>query len=229
MTLRPDLLRRSTLRDDVARYVREMIFAGAAHPGEVIRIAPLAEQLGVSMTPVREALLSLAQSGLIHQEINKAFRVNHISRRDIEDTYLVHEFTAGELTARAALDITADRVQRLNNIDEQINSLDASRQREAEDLNTEFHQEIYRCSDSTRLKWFEAQVDELVPRHFWSSLQGWFELNRTGHRPIILALEAHEPQMARLAMQTHLHAAGQLLLKHIDALAENSDASPTDD
>jgi DNA-binding GntR family transcriptional regulator len=227
MTTLPDLPARTSLREDVATHIREMIFAGLARPGDILRLAPIADELDVSLTPVREALLVLAQTGWISQEKNRGFRVNRISRQDIEDTYLVHEFTAGELAARAALRITQADLERLNVLDDQINTLSPSNLREAEDLNTEFHQQIYRCTDAARLKWFEAQIDEFVPRHFWSSIPGWFEFNRTGHHPLIEALEAHDPERARAAMRAHLHAAGQLLLEHLEHLVDDHENGTT--
>src|SRR5262245_32352064 len=94
---------RPQLKDEAAAHIRELIVSGQVSPGQLLRLAPLAERLGASITPIREALLLLAQDGWVVQEPNRGFRIAAITRRDVEDAYLVQAFVAGELAARAAL------------------------------------------------------------------------------------------------------------------------------
>jgi DNA-binding GntR family transcriptional regulator len=74
-----------TLREQVAHALRAALVAGEMRPGEVYSAPRLAQRLGVSATPVREALLDLAQQGLVESVRNKGFRVTVLSDRDLDE------------------------------------------------------------------------------------------------------------------------------------------------
>ena len=78
-------LDRALLRDDVYRRLRDAIVDGTFAPGEQLRDLELAEWLGVSRTPVREALLRLAQSGLVVAQPGRSTVVSTLDARDIRD------------------------------------------------------------------------------------------------------------------------------------------------
>jgi DNA-binding GntR family transcriptional regulator len=209
---------RLQLKDEAATHIRELIISGQVAPGELVRLAPLAERIGSSITPVREALLLLAQDGWVTQEPNRGFRVMIITRRDVEDAYLVQAFVSGELAARAALVIDADQIAALRLIDEEINAHTQDDAGFLERANYDLHNAVYAVADSDRLTWFVRSASRFVPRRFWGMIPGWLEHNRSGHAPVIDALEAHDAAAARLAMSSHIEFAGQLLLRHLDSI-----------
>src|SRR5690349_11568762 len=104
------------LTHQVVQTLRSAIISGRLRPGEFIRIGAAAEALGVSATPIREALVTLRGDGFVELLPNRGFRVSAFSRRDIEDAYLVHEFIAGELAARSAVVMSDDDVKRLQDL-----------------------------------------------------------------------------------------------------------------
>ena len=216
---------RSQLRDAAAAQIRELIIAGLARPGELLRLAPLAAHIDASVTPVREALLLLAQDGWVVQEPNRGFRVAAMKRKDVEDAYLVHAFVAGELARRAAAAATPESVEILRRLDEEINSLDGTDEVHSEHLNYELHDAIYAIADSARLALFVTAASRFVPRRYWTTIPGWRELNRSEHKPIIDAVEAGNAARAGKLMSAHIAAAGQLLLAHLDAVGFWSNAS----
>ena len=183
----------------------------------MLRLAPLADRVGASITPVREALLLLAQDGWVVQEPNRGFRVMTITRRDVEDAYLVQSYVTGELAARAAAVIDAEQIAALRAIDEEINAHTADDRGFLETANYQLHDAIYDVADSDRLRWFVRSASRFVPRRFWGLIPGWIDHNRDGHAPVIDALEAHDADASRIAMSSHIHRAGQLLLVHLDA------------
>jgi DNA-binding GntR family transcriptional regulator len=209
---------RLQLKDEAATHIRELIVSGQVAPGELVRLAPLAERIGSSITPVREALLLLAQDGWVTQEPNRGFRVMIITRRDVEDAYLVQAFVVGELAARAALVIDDDQIAALRLMDEEINAHTQDDAGFLERANYDLHNAVYAVADSDRLTWFVRSASRFVPRRFWGMIPGWIEHNRSGHAPVIDALEAHDPAAARLAMSSHIEFAGQLLLRHLDSI-----------
>jgi DNA-binding GntR family transcriptional regulator len=76
---------RQSLREQVANVLRAAIVAGQMRPGVLYSVPTLAERLGISATPVREAMLDLAKEGLVDSVRNKGFRVTALSDEDLDD------------------------------------------------------------------------------------------------------------------------------------------------
>src|SRR5579862_1481938 len=209
---------RLQLKDEAAAHIRELIVSGQAQPGELLRLAPLAELIGASVTPVREALIILAQDGWVVQEPNRGFRVAAVTRQDIEDAYLVQAFVAGELAARAASIITEEELATLRTLDAAINAHDGKDPGYLESVNYQLHDAVYAAARSDRLVWFVRSTARFVPRRFWGAIPGWLDHNRTGHADLLDALERHDPEGARIAMSRHIHAAGTLLVTYLDSI-----------
>jgi DNA-binding GntR family transcriptional regulator len=214
------------LKDEAAAHIRELIVSGQVPPGQLLRLAPLAERVGASITPVREALLLLARDGWVTQEPNRGFRVLEITRKDVEDTYLVQSYVCGELAARSARSIDAKQVAMLRLIDAEINSHTEDDAGFLERANYDLHDAIYVAADAERLVWFVRSASRIVPRRFWGMIPGWLEHNRSGHAPVIAALEAHDVDGARAAMGAHIAHAGELLLNHLDSISYWSGGQP---
>jgi DNA-binding GntR family transcriptional regulator len=218
---------RLQLKDEAAAHIRELIVSGQVPPGQLLRLAPLAERVGASITPVREALLLLAQDGWVTQEPNRGFRVLEITRKDVEDAYLVQSFVCGELAARAAVSIDAVQIAGLRLLDAEINARADDDPGYLERANYELHDAIYSAARSERLVWFVRSASRFVPRRFWGMIPGWLEHNRAGHAPVIDALAAHDAVAARAAMSVHIDRAGQLLLHHLESISFWSAEPPT--
>jgi DNA-binding GntR family transcriptional regulator len=102
---------RTSLRETIAERLRGAIITGEMRPGQVYSAAALALELGVSATPVREAMLTLAQEGMVEVARNKGFRVIELTDADLDQiTYIrrlievpaVAEIAAGPRHAEAA-------------------------------------------------------------------------------------------------------------------------------
>jgi DNA-binding GntR family transcriptional regulator len=98
----------TSLRDMVLRRVRADIVAGHSAPGTMYSVPTLAEELGVSTTPVREALLELSHQGLITPVRNRGFRVEASSLDDLRDVFalrdLLERFAMETLAAKRLTD-----------------------------------------------------------------------------------------------------------------------------
>jgi DNA-binding GntR family transcriptional regulator len=103
-----------SIRDQIYEAIQESIVNNSYKPGEELQIDRLAEEFGVSTTPIREALIRLESSGLVHLIPNKGARVTAFREEDIRDTWeirkLLEPYAAG-LTA--ALDVNFE-IQELN-------------------------------------------------------------------------------------------------------------------
>src|SRR6266700_6006766 len=106
--------RRRQLPEQVAGYVRELIISGAVRPGEFLRVERIAEEVGVSNTPVREGLLVLRSEGFVQFVPRRGFVVAPFTRDDVRDLFWAQAQLARELAARAARKITSEQVARLD-------------------------------------------------------------------------------------------------------------------
>lgn len=97
---------RENLRDQVANALRAALVAGELRPGVVYSAPTLAVDLGVSATPVREAMLDLAREGLVEAVRNKGFRITEVTERELDEYTEIRELievpTIGRVTAVAA-------------------------------------------------------------------------------------------------------------------------------
>ncbi|TDC40645.1 GntR family transcriptional regulator [Micromonospora sp. 15K316] len=81
----PDIGPRENLRDRIGKALRAAIISGKLEPGVVYSAPALGAQLGVSPTPVREAMLDLVKAGLVVTHANKGFRITEMSEQDLDD------------------------------------------------------------------------------------------------------------------------------------------------
>lgn len=209
------------LRGNVATAIRDQIMARTVHPGDTLRLGQLAGQLGVSVTPVREALLLLSQDGWVRHEPNRGFRVAAIRRKDVEDTYLMWSTAEGEIAARAATRATARDVDYLRDLDRRIREADPDDGHLATELNATLHQYVAVIADAPKLEWFARAASRLVPLQFpenFHVVPGWSEVNRTQHAPLIDALAAGDVAASRDGTAAHFRGTGELLMRWLDAL-----------
>ena len=80
-----ETIRASSLVDEAHRQIRAQILAGELHPGDALRDSVLAEQMGISRSPVREALRLLEQSGLVEKTANRSYRITLLAADDVPE------------------------------------------------------------------------------------------------------------------------------------------------
>lgn len=214
-----DLATRSQLSDEVASYVRELIITGQHQQGDRLRLEPLAEALGVSLTPVREGLLALRGEGFVTLQPRRGFVVSAISPADLKDLFFVQAFVAGELAARAAKKILPEQVAALEGLQDELQEGARRGDTDAmESANHSFHRSINIIADAPKLVWVLSTVVRYAPRRFYASVAGWQEASVEGHEAIIAALLRREPEKARKEMTNHIQHAGTLLVDNLEAL-----------
>src|ERR1700709_511752 len=212
----PEFAARPQLSDDVARYVRRRIFTGAYRAGEYLRLDQLAVELGISVTPVREALLNLRAEGLLVQHPRRGFMVLEVTARDLADVAKVQAFIGGELAARAAEHITDDQFAALTAIQDELEL--AYEQADLERtvrLNHVFHRTINVAGDSPKLTQFMSGITRYAPESVFPTLRGWPEQSIKDHRAVIAALEARDRELARAAMAEHFTVGVEPLTDHL--------------
>jgi DNA-binding GntR family transcriptional regulator len=131
---------RSLLRDDVYRRLRDAIVDGTFEPGEQLRDGDLAEWLGVSRTPVREALLRLGASGLVVAVPGRSTTVSTIDPQAVRDARDVIAAMHGLAVREAAGKLSADDIDRMRDANHRFaQALDADDLSAALDADDELH------------------------------------------------------------------------------------------
>jgi len=207
---------RPQLSEDVARHVRRRIFEGTYSAGAYVRLEQLAAELGVSVTPVREALLGLTAEGLLVQQPHRGFVVLPVTGRDIADVSSVQAHIGGELAARAASTITDEQLARLKDIQAQLEeAYDQEDHDRAVRLNHEFHRAVNVAADSPKLSQLMGQITRYAPEAVFPTVEGWPAQSVKDHRRVIAALEHGDGERARAAMAEHFVAGVAPLVEHL--------------
>jgi DNA-binding GntR family transcriptional regulator len=212
------------LRDWVEEQLREAILSGEFDPGTWLRQQQLADELGVSQMPVREALKELVAQGLAEHIPYRGVRVIEFSIDDVADLYTHRSFLEG-LTARAAAEsITPEMVAELEDLQDQMEAhlapedLDVYRE-----LNRRFHDVIFAASRRPYLIRALRQLWEAFPTMLWSKFPTVAscafperdENDCQEHRAILAALRSGDPDQAERAVRHHIETAGAQLVSFL--------------
>jgi DNA-binding GntR family transcriptional regulator len=211
------------ISERIASQLRDEIIAGTHTPGAPLRLMPLAERLGVSTTPVREALAILERQGLLTAQLHRGFRVAEISPRDIGDVYAVHAFISQLLTERAARRLSDEDIDELDDLDEGVRQ--ATKDADAElaaDLNYELHRRIHLAGDSPLLVRFLRETTPFVSRRHDPDVPGWAQQRIEGHGSILQALRRREGAMAAELMGAHIRRSGDLAARFAEEQRGNA-------
>ncbi|WP_149183651.1 GntR family transcriptional regulator [Streptomyces sp. TRM49041] len=111
---------RERLRDQVAHALRAALISGELRPGAVYSAPTLAEDFGISATPVREAMLDLAREGLVEPVRNKGFRVTEVDERDLDQYTEIRALIEIPITGRVTRTATRDELEALRPLAEEI-------------------------------------------------------------------------------------------------------------
>ena len=186
-------LRRAQLSDEVAGHLRTAIMSGELRPGMFIRLDETAAKLGVSVTPVREALLKLRGEGMVQLEPHRGHVVLPLSRRDIEDIFWLQATIARELAATAAEQITDGEIDDLERIaDTMAAALSATDTEAIAATEFAFHRAFNHATGRIKLAWFLLHVARYMPLMVYAAEPEWGAAAVDNHRALIAALRRRD-------------------------------------
>ena len=190
--------------------IRRAILDGQYSPGSALREEQLAGEVGVSRTPVREALRRLHSDGLVESVRNSGTFVSDLSDADLLEIFelrAVLEAYVARKAARVIADDALAELERLAATMEAATGDEEERRRIFGLLNTAFHTVILKASSSRLAESILQRMFEvpLVPLKQYR-LRRWVNIDRSNrqHREIIEALREHDPEWAALCMESHL-------------------------
>lgn len=195
------------LRDVVFNTLREAILKGELQPGERLMELQLASKLGVSRTPIREAIRMLEQEGLAVTMPRKGAEVARMTLKDMEDVLEVRE-ALDELAARiACAKINDEQLENLKFIrDEFKKSLDSGDVKKIAEEDVRFHDAIYEATDNAKLIALTNNIREQMYRYRVEYLkdQNNYPILIAEHDAIVNALEQRDKEMVTAEMHTHV-------------------------
>ncbi len=201
---------RHNLGSRVFYRLREDILNGKYAPGEALREGKISQELGVSRTPVREAIRQLELEGLVSLYPHRGAVVTGISEKDIRDIFAIRSHLEGMAALWAAEHMTDDQFQELKDVVELMDFYTARHSlNKLVDLDSRFHEIIYEASDSNPLHHVLSSFHYFVQRARMASLStpGRAELVVQEHRAILDALAAGDGPRAQQCINQHVRNA----------------------
>ena len=211
------------LRDVVFQTLRQAILYGELKPGERLMEIALANRLGVSRTPVREAIRMLELEGLVVMEPRKGAHVAQITEKDLNDVLDVRLGLEELVVQFASERITEEDLQNLKAAEEEF---EQSMQRN--DLvalaaaDVKFHEVIYQATHNQRLVQMINNIKEQMYRYRMEYLKD-VKVRETlvkEHRQLLQALEEHCQESAEDSIRAHIQNQQDAIRRELDAYSK---------
>lgn len=196
---------RRTAHEFVTDAIRQAILNGEIAPGTRLVQAELAEMLGVSTTPVREALRDLAAEDLVILDAHRGGMVKELSDRELVEIYDLRRLLEIAALRRALPKLTPSDIDRLEQLCDEMRA--ATNASEFVPLNREFHLTIYRAAGSPRLLHMLQGLMNASVMYLSTSLHADSSLRRTAesdHAQILDAVRSGDVEAAVAATERHL-------------------------
>jgi len=199
------------LYEEVAELLRQRIFKRELEPGSWIDELKIAQDYGISRTPMREALKVLATEGLVTMKVRRGAYVTEVSERDLADVY--HLLSLLESDAAGAVARRADDAQmnELKMLHQELE--DAARPEHLDrkrffEINERFHMRLLEIADN---RWRNQMVADLrkvmkLNRHNSLLKSGRIQESLGEHRAIMAALALRDAQLCTQRMQAHFES-----------------------
>ena len=203
------------LRDIVFKTLREAIITGALQPGERLMEIKLSNELGVSRTPVREAIRKLELEGLVIMTARKGAEVAPINEKDLREVLEIRkslESLAGQLACR---NIGKDEIRKLKDINAQISKAIKAGDVEAiAASDVEFHETIYATTGNARLITMLHQLKEHIYRYRYEYIKDMKNKDSITeeHAKIIAGLTEKNSKQLRKEIEHHIEVQEKYIL-----------------
>lgn len=203
--------------------IKDMILTGQLKPGNKLSDQDLAMELGVSRTPVRNALSRLAQDGLLEESRGKGHRVADLDAKQVADLYALREVLEAHAIRLAVERATSSDFRELEGVLATLEKLseDPSKRGEEIRVGLKIHEIIARASGDAFLH--ETLVRLLNRMHFFIWMDTLnedpqaAELTRREHNDLLELIRSEKPDEAEALIRVHIRTAKQGILKILAA------------
>lgn len=218
---------KTSLAESVYQRILEAILSGTLAGGMELSEVALAAELGVSRTPVHEALLRLAADGLVEDLASRQARVARFTRQDLANIYEVRRILEPAAAELAAAKMTGEQLAELRAAADALDAAKVKRDwaNRAIDFDLRFHDEVAAAAGNERLRQEIVKYRRLV-RAFCRATGTRDNLQQAfaEHQRLLAALEARDARAARRAMDDHIAARLKCVLQEFDGQTPESGA-----
>ena len=192
------------LYEEVAELLRQRIFAHQLKPGSWIDELKIAEEFGISRTPLREALKVLATEGLVTMKLRRGAYVTEVSQTDLLQVYHLLALLESDAAAELARVASDEQITELQTLHDALEAAVADRD-EFFSANERFHMRVL---DMLNNKWLSQMVADLrkvmkLNRHNSLFKSGRVEESLQEHRDLMAALAARKAEAAQACVKLH--------------------------
>lgn len=195
------------LSEEVAERLREQIFTHELPPGSWLDEQNLALALGISRTPMREAIKVLVSEGLVSTKMNKGAYVTQVDREDLEQIFTILSLLEGQAAKETALKATEEELTRLDDLHHRLEKAAADRDVDQFfEMNVRFHDLIQDIAGNQWMKGVIVNLRKVLKLHRRDSLSrsGRLLSSLVEHREILQAILKRDAMAAEQAMKKHL-------------------------
>jgi DNA-binding GntR family transcriptional regulator len=197
--------------EQAASYIRQLIFTGELLPGARLPQGEIAEALGISRIPVREAIVALEREGWVTTRFHHGAFVNSFDEDTIRDHYLLFGMVYGLACRRALLRNDPDLLPRLAEISRGIARTDDPV--EVGELAVKFHSSVVEAAHSPRIRLVLRAMSALVPGPFFVLVPEAIVPERKGLAAIVRAIRKHDEDQAVDAYVRTLTQQGEFVVE----------------
>ncbi len=213
------------LREVVCETLRDAIRKGVLKPGERLMEIQLAEELGVSRTPVREAIRKLELEGYVIMMPRRGTYVANLSIRDVNEVFEIRTSLDSLASGLAAERITDEELESLQRLLVLISKyIESNNMEKIVETDMQFHDLLYQASRNTRLVGIIYNLREQLTRFRATSMSfpGRLKATLEEHRQIVEAIAQGDVKAAQHAAEYHMEKSEQTLLQSMEALKEKN-------
>jgi DNA-binding GntR family transcriptional regulator len=201
-------INKGNLSEQVYGTIRASLMDGRYEPGERLTIASLAEQLGVSITPVREAIFRLVTERALEMRAATSIQVRSLTAPELREIQLIRHHLEGETAAQAAVKISQQNLAALETLHADFTRAAARDPLEASRINRAFHFKLAGAAEMPLLyatiEGMWAQMGPLIHLYHLNTPTRVLVSGDHGHHHLLRALKAGDPEAARRAIQADI-------------------------
>ena len=218
-----DLQNHKPLREIVYEELKRQIMVGEIPPGTRMMEVELADDMGVSRTPIREAIRKLEKEGLVSIEPRRGAYASEISIKDMVDVLEVREFLEGMAAGLASKRITEEEIEAIkHSIDAYRDAVESGATEEIIEEDEIFHKLIVDCSGNKTLIQMINQVQELALRFRYIYYEDFsrYQNMPNEHQEILDAVLSGDPEVARSVADAHVLRLKEFVVEQGDKIVK---------
>jgi DNA-binding GntR family transcriptional regulator len=201
--------------EHIASHIRRLIFEGVLRPGARVPQDTIANDLGVSRIPVREALIVLEREGWVTNEMHRGAFINALDEQAVHDHYELYGLIFGFAAQRAASRRSAELPEHLAEL--QLTFANATTAAEQHRSSVDFHDAILKVAASSRINVALRSMSALVPGDFFDSVPDAVEVQKRGLAAIVRAMKQGDGDKASAEYVKLMRLVGNKVVQLFDA------------